>query len=260
MKHYFRQMNFKKSEILLIEDDLALGSSISEVLRLSDFKVHWFTDGLKSLEYLRNNLPDIIISDLMMPFMDGEELFDNIRKNNKFNAIPFIMITANMNDGVKYRQLEKGVNDYIMKPFKSKELIFKIKNLLVLRNHIEKKYKPDPFSKVTIKLSEKDFLVTVNEFVLNNLKSKIGVEELSTHLFISKSTLDKKIRKLANKSITQYIREFKIEYAIKLIDSGERNIQFLVDETGFNSFSYFSTSFKSYVGLTTRDYIKSLQD
>jgi DNA-binding response OmpR family regulator len=258
MEAYFRDMKFKKSEILLIEDDLALGSSISEVLQLSDFKVHWCTDGLKALEYLQNYVPDIIISDLMMPFMDGEELYANIRKNNKFNAIPFIIITANMDDGVKYRQLENGVNDYIMKPFKSKELIFKIKNLLVLRNHIEKKYKPDPFSKVTIKLSEKDFLVSVNEFVLSNLKSKIGIEELSSHLFISKSTLDKKIRKLANKSITQYIREFKLEYAIKLIDLGERNIQFLVDETGFNTFSYFSTSFKSYVGLTTRDYIKSL--
>ena len=72
--------------------------------------------------------------------------------------------------------------------------------------------------------------------------------------------MDKKIRKLTNKNITQYIREFKLEYAIKLIDLGERNIQFLVDETGFNSFSYFSTSFKSYVGLTTRDYIKSIQN
>jgi AraC-like DNA-binding protein len=145
-----------------------------------------------------------------------------------------------------------------MKPFKSKELILKIKNILVLRNHIEKKYKPDPFSKVTINLSQKDFLVSVNEYILSNLKSKISIEDLSSHLFISKSTLDKKIRKLANKSITQYIREFKLEYAIKLIDLGERNIQFLVDETGFNSFSYFSTSFKSYMGLTTRDYLKSL--
>lgn len=258
MEAYIRLMKFKKGEILLIEDDLALGSSISEILQLSDFNVHWLTDGLKALDYLQKNMPDIIISDLMMPFMDGEELFVNIRKNNKFNTIPFVIITANMDDEVKYRQLENGVNDYIMKPFKSKELIFKVRNLLVLRNHIIKKSKPDPFSKVTIKLSKKDFLESVNDFILNNLKSKITVEELSIHLFISKSTLDKKIRKLTNKNITQYIREFKLEYAIKLIDLGERNIQFLVDETGFNSFSYFSTSFKSYVGLTTRDYIKSL--
>ena len=260
MKTYIRDMKFNKSEILLIEDDLALGSSISEILQLSDFDVRWVTDGLKALDYLRHFVPDIIISDLMMPFMDGEALFANIRKNKKFNAIPFIIITANMVEEVKYKQLENGVNDYIMKPFKSKELIYKIKNIVALRNQIENKYKPDPFSKVTIKLSEKDFLVSVNEFIVRNLKSKIGIAELSAHLFISKSTLDKKIRKLANKSITQYIREFKLDYAIKLIDLGERNIQFLVDATGFNSFSYFSVSFKSYVGLTTRDYIKSLKE
>jgi AraC-like DNA-binding protein len=145
-----------------------------------------------------------------------------------------------------------------MKPFKSKELILKIKNLLVLRNNIEKKYKPDPYSKITIKLSEKDFLSSVNDYIVRNLKSKISIEELSIHLFISRSTLDKRIRKLTNKNVSQYVREFKLEYAIKLIDLGERNIQFLVDETGFKSLSYFSTSFKSYVGLNTRDYFKSL--
>lgn len=260
MEAYIRDMKYKKSEILLVEDDLALGSSISEILEIHDFEVHWFTDGLKALDYLQDYIPDIIISDLMMPFMDGEALFAKIKKNKKFNAIPFIIITANIAEEVKYRQLENGVNDYIMKPFKSKELILKIKNILALRNHIERKYKPDPFSKVTINLSQKDFLESVNTFILRNLKSKIGLEELASHLFISKSTLDKKIRKLTNKNVTQYVREFKLEYAIRLIDSGERNIQFLVDETGFNSFSYFSTSFKSYVGLTTRDYIKSLKN
>jgi len=260
MDAYIRLMRVKKSEILLIEDDLALGASILEVLQLSDFKVQWLVDGLKALEYLQKNMPDIIISDLMMPAMNGEQLFINIRKKNKFDTIPFIIITANMDDGVRYRQLENGVNDYIMKPFKSKELILKIKNLLVLRNNIEKKYKPDPYSKVTIKLSERDFLSSVNEYIIRNLKLKISVDELSTNLFISRSTLDKRIRKLTNKNVSQYVREFKLEYAIKLIDLGERNMQFLVDETGFNSLSYFSISFKSYVGFTTRDYIKSLNN
>jgi YesN/AraC family two-component response regulator len=164
-----------------------------------------------------------------------------------------------MDDGVRFRQLENGVTDYVMKPFNSKELIFKIRNLLDLKKSIEKKFKPDPFSKVTIKLSEKDFLTSLNEFLLIDIKSNICIDELSNHLFISRSTLDKRMRKLTNKNITQYIREFKIEYAIKLIDLGERNIQFLVNATGFNSFSYFSRSFKSYVGLSTRDYIKSIQ-
>jgi AraC-like DNA-binding protein len=146
-----------------------------------------------------------------------------------------------------------------MKPFQTKELIFKIRNLLQFKKNIEKKIKPDPFSKVSIRLSGIDFLSSVNDILLKDMKSKIGVDELAKELFISRSSLDKRIRKLSNKNISQYIREFKLQYAIKLIDLGEKNVQFLVDETGFNSFSYFSTSFKSYVGLTTRDYIKSIK-
>jgi DNA-binding response OmpR family regulator len=252
-------MKTRKSNIVLIEDDLALGSLIMELLLLNDFNVNWFVDGMKALDHLKTNMPDIIISDMMMPIMNGEQLYMNIRKNIEFSTVPFVIITANMDDEVKYRQLENGVNDYIMKPFQTKELIFKIRNLLQFKKNIEKKIKPDPFSKVSIRLSGIDFLSSVNDILLKDMKSKIGVDELAKELFISRSSLDKRIRKLSNKNISQYIREFKLQYAIKLIDLGEKNVQFLVDETGFNSFSYFSTSFKSYVGLTTRDYIKSIK-
>jgi DNA-binding response OmpR family regulator len=252
-------MKTRKSNIVLIEDDLALGSLIMELLLLNDFNVNWFVDGMKAIDHLKTNMPDIIISDMMMPIMNGEQLYMNIRKNIEFSTVPFVIITANMDDEVKYRQLENGVNDYIMKPFQTKELIFKIRNLLQFKKNIEKKIKPDPFSKVSIRLSGIDFLSSVNDILLKDMKSKIGVDELAKELFISRSSLDKRIRKLSNKNISQYIREFKLQYAIKLIDLGEKNVQFLVDETGFNSFSYFSTSFKSYVGLTTRDYIKSIK-
>ena len=252
-------MKTRKSNIVLIEDDLALGSLIMELLLLNDFNVNWFVDGMKAIDHLKTNMPDIIISDMMMPIMNGEQLYMNIRKNIEFSTVPFVIITANMDDEVKYRQLENGVNDYIMKPFQTKELIFKIRNLLQFKKNIEKKIKPDPFSKVSIRLSGIDFLSSVNDILLKDMKSKIGVDELAKELFISRSSLDKRVRKLSNKNISQYIREFKLQYAIKLIDLGEKNVQFLVDETGFNSFSYFSTSFKSYVGLTTRDYIKSIK-
>jgi DNA-binding response OmpR family regulator len=248
----------KKLEIVLIEDDLALGAAISELFLISDFNVKWLENGEEALNYLKKNIPDVIISDLMMPIMDGEELFFKIRKNSKFKTIPFILITANINEEIKYRLLENGVNDYILKPFKVKELIYKVNNVINLKKSIEKKINPDPFSKITIKLSEQDFITSLNSILIKNLRSKIDIGELSKQLYISQSTLDKKIRKHTDKNISKYVREFKLEYAIKLINLGERNIQFLVDETGFKSFSYFSTSFKSYVKLTPRDYIKSI--
>lgn len=252
-------MKIYKRKIVLIEDDKALGNSILELLLFNNFEVTWFDDSIKALDYLSQNFPDLIISDLMMPGMNGEDLYLNIRKNKKFTVVPFIIITANIDDEVKLRQLEHGVNDYIMKPFQIKELILKVNNVLELRKNIEKNFGIDPFSKVTIKLSEKDFLTSLNEALLKDIKVRPNLDELSKSLFISKSTLDKRIRKLTNKNISQYIREFKIQYAMKLIDLGERNVQFLVDQTGFGSFSYFSTSFKSYLNISPRDYIKSVQ-
>jgi len=247
-------------KILLIEDDVVLGNSISELLVLSNFEVVWFQDGAEALVYLKNNTPDVIISDLMMPKMNGEELFLKIRKNSKFSTIPFMIITANMDDEVKFKQLQNGVNDFIMKPFKIMELVYKINNVIHLKKNFEKKYSPDPFSKITIKLSKKDFMTSVNEILIKNIKSKIEMDKLCAELFVSKSTLDKRIRKLTNKNASRYIREFRLDYAIKLIKAGEQNIQFLVDETGFGSFSYFSTSFKSYLQFSPRDYIKSIHD
>jgi DNA-binding response OmpR family regulator len=251
-------MKSQNIKILLIEDDVVLGNSISDLLVISNFEVEWFKDGVEALFYLKNNYPDVIISDLMMPTMNGEELFLKIRKNSKFNTIPFMIITANSDDEVKFKQLKNGVNDFIMKPFKIMELIYKINNVIHLKRNFEKKYSPDPFSKITIKLSKKDFITSVNEILIKNIKSKIDMDKLCAELFISKSTLDKRIRKSTNKNASQYIREFRLDYAVKLIQAGEQNIQFLVDETGFGSFSYFSTSFKSYLQLSPRDFIKSI--
>jgi DNA-binding response OmpR family regulator len=249
-----------KKHIVLIEDNLALGESIFDLLTVSNFNVMWLKNGYDAMFYLKANLPDIIISDLMMPVMGGEELFLKIRKSNKFNTIPFVIITASIDDETKFKQLENGVNDYIIKPFKNKELVLKVRNILNLKDQIEKKNSIDPFAKITIKLSEKDFLVAINAILSKSIKKNIAIEELSSLLHVSKSTLDKKIRKRTNKSISQYIREFKLDYALKLIYLGEKNTQFLVDETGFNSMSYFSTSFKKYVGMTPRDYMKSTRN
>jgi DNA-binding response OmpR family regulator len=248
-----------KRNIVLIEDNLALGESILELLIISNFNVKWLKNGYEALIYLNDNIPDIIISDLMMPVMGGGELFLKIKKSNKFNTVPFVIITASVDEETKFKQLENGVNDYIMKPFKTKELVLKIRNILNLRDQIEKKNSNDSFSKITIQLSEKDFLLSINHILAKTIKKNIAIDELSNQLHISKSALDKKIRKRTNKNISQYMREFKLDYALKLIYLGERNTQFLADETGFSSLSYFSTSFKKYVGITPRDYMKSTQ-
>lgn len=252
-------MTKQTTKITIIEDDIVLGTTISEILKLNNFDVLYFKDSVEALFYLNKNIPDIIICDMLMPNLNGEELFFKIRKNNKFNVIPFIMITANIDDDLKFKQLKNGVTDFIIKPFKVQELIYKINNLIFLKNNIEKKFSPDPFSKITIKLSEKDFITSLNEILIQKMKTSIDMNELARDLAISKSTLDKRVRKLTHKNASQYIREFRLDYAVKLIHSGERNIKYIVDQTGFSSLSYFSTSFKLYLNTTPRDFIKSIE-
>lgn len=249
-------MRNQKKEIVLIENDTVLGSSIEELLISKGYNVSWFQEESKILNYFRKNSPDIIISELNIPNMNAIELFLKLKKETRFSTLPFIIITTNTDENSKIKQLEIGLNDYLIKPFNIKELIYKTHNLITLKSNIEKKLSPDPFSKVTIKLSEKDFILSLNDVLIKKLKSKPTNAEIAKQLYISVSTLDKKVRKHSNKNISQYVREFKLDYAIKLIHLGEKNIQFLVTETGFNSFSYFSSSFKSYTGSSARDYIK----
>ena len=249
-------MKKKASKILLIEDDISLGQTVSELLEVNDYEVKWCQNGLEAYHYLETKMPDIIVCDLMMPIMSGEELIFKIRKLKKYDEIPFLIITADMTFETKLKQLENGVNDFINKPFKIQELIFKIKNFLQYKETLMKRTIQDPFSKVTIKLKNKNFFERLNEVIIKNIKSNITIEKIASELFISKSALDKKIRRDKQVNTTKYIREFRIEYAIRLIEAGETNVQQLADSCGFNSLSYFSISFKEYTNTSPKSYIK----
>jgi AraC-like DNA-binding protein len=192
----------------------------------------------------------------MMPIMSGEEFFMKIRKIKKFDELPFIVITADVSFTMKMRQLENGVNDFISKPFKIQELLLITRNFLNYKNTLLDKLKPDHFSKITIKLKSKSFLDILDDLLIKNIKLVISIDFLATELFISKSTLDKRLRALKNCNTTQYIREFRINYAIRLIDAGETNVQQLAEDSGFNSMSYFSSSFKNYTNISPKNYIK----
>lgn len=236
-------MKNQQKSILLLEDDLALGSSVVASLVLSNFNVVWLKDGVEAIAFLRKNTPDIIISDLMMPLMSGEEVYLNIHKLFQHYPIPFIIITSNTDAEVQYRQLENGVKGYLVKPFKVKELILQVNNLIGHKEYIWKKIQKNPFFTVTLELSEPDFKPSTGAVLLKGIQSKIAIEFLSLRLFFCDSTLDNTIRRL-QKAVIWYVWEFKLDYAGKFIESVQRNAQYLVDQIGFASFSYFSIRFK----------------
>lgn len=247
-------MEKNKVTLLLVEDDLSLGQTLSELLVVNGYFVEWCIDGVEASKYLKNNLPEIIVCDLMMPVMSGEELFLKIRNFRKFDQIPFIMITADVSFESKIKQLQNGVNDFINKPFKIQELVLKIQNFLDYKQKVINQSQ-SPVTNIKLKSRKSDFFEKINEIIIKNIKSDITIEQLSKEVYVSKSTLDKKIRKFKQVNISTYIREIRLNYAISLIESGEVNVDTLASESGFNSTSYFSVCFKNYTCLSPKKYI-----
>ena len=247
-------MEKNKVTLLLVEDDLSLGQTLSELLVVNGYFVEWCIDGVEASKYLKNNLPEIIVCDLMMPVMSGEELFLKIRNFRKFDQIPFIMITADVSFESKIKQLQNGVNDFINKPFKIQELVLKIQNFLDYKQKVINQSQ-NPVTNIKLKSRKSDFFEKINEIIIKNIKSDITIEQLSKEVYVSKSTLDKKIRKFKQVNISTYIREIRLNYAISLIESGEVNVDTLASESGFNSTSYFSVCFKNYTCLSPKKYI-----
>jgi DNA-binding response OmpR family regulator len=251
-------MENKTLQLLLVEDDIALGQTISELLTMNNYQVKWCKNGLEAFRFLEDNTPDVIVCDLMMPIMSGEELFLKIRNFRKFDMVPFMIITADMTFERKIKQLENGVNEFINKPFKIQELLLKIKNIIQYKESILK-LNQDPLSKVPVKFRRNDFIENLNSVLIKNLKTNISIEKLASEVHVSKSTLDKKIRSLKKVNISTYIREFKLNYAIKMMEAGQTSVDVLATESGFNSLSYFSICFKKYTGASPKDYIKKLK-
>ncbi len=247
-------MEKNKVTLLLVEDDLSLGQTLSELLVVNGYFVEWCIDGVEALKYLKNNSPEIIVCDLMMPVMSGEELFLKIRNFRKFDQIPFIMITADVSFESKIKQLQNGVNDFINKPFKIQELVLKIQNFLDYKQKVINQSQ-NPVTNIKLKSRKSDFFEKINEIIIKNIKSDITIEQLAKEVYVSKSTLDKKIRKFKQVNISTYIREIRLNYAISLIEAGEINVDTLASESGFNSTSYFSVCFKNYTSLSPKKYI-----
>jgi DNA-binding response OmpR family regulator len=252
-------MNMKDKiyQILLVEDDIVLARTISDLLEESGFIVKFSNDVNGAINYLEKHIPDVIISDLMMPKKNGLQFFNDIKKNPKYNTIPFIIITANSVLDKKLDALQEGVNDYIIKPFIFKELVFKIHNLTELKKNIEIKYKIYLIKTDNLKHSDTLFFRKLDDLIFQNINTTVRVNYLAKSLGVSKSALEKKVNKVTKKNISRYIREYRLEFSIKLIENGVTSIKVIYNQSGFNSASYYSRCFKDYMGITPKAFISN---
>lgn len=243
------------SSVLIVEDNKLLQSYLSDVLR-DHFELHIADNGKEALDLLKQVRPDLILTDVMMPVMDGWELLGKIREDAGLSKIPVIVLTAVAENADRLKGLRLGVDDYIIKPFEVDELLVRISNVINnLRERI--KWAKEFAEEERQDLSEENQLVIeIRDFVKENMAdSKLNVTQLAMHLGLSERQLYRKTAESVGLSPSKLITEIRLQQARELLVSKRYDkLAQISQEIGFESTSYFSKLYLERFGKKPTDY------
>lgn len=249
-----------KPLILLAEDNPDVARYQCELLERNGYRVNWAEDGLMALELLKEEMPNLVITDVMMPHMNGLELCKNIRNEASTAHLPLIIVTARVEDRDRMKGLEAGAEVYLTKPFLGKELLLNIKNLLDQREKLRMKYTEtasehtNPES-TTDENSSTNFQKMLNEVIdLNLSNSEFNSTILAANLCLSRSQLNRKINEELGIDTSRYIRERRMSHACDMLKSPNYSIMDVQIACGFESPAYFSRAFKQRFDMTPTEY------
>ncbi|WP_162555895.1 hybrid sensor histidine kinase/response regulator transcription factor [Reichenbachiella versicolor] len=245
--------------VLLVEDSEDMRLFIKEGLS-NQFDIVEAANGHEGLEILERQMPTLIISDIMMPIMDGIEFAEKVKASKAYNHIPFIFLTAKTSDESQLDGLQRGVDDYITKPFNMNILIQKLNNILTYRSMIVEEFKAESViqpSEIEMVSPDKDFLDDVMSILEDNLMdSEFNVDALVARMGMSRSHFYHKFKDLTGMSGVDYIRRFRLTRAKQYLDNTELNIKEVMFKSGFSSTSYFAKCFKKQFGVSPSEYKK----
>ena len=257
--------------ILIVEDNVELRNFLSDVLSES-YRIIAATNGQEGLDQAREYIPDLIISDIMMPVMDGLDMVKSIKENREICHIPIILLSAKSSLDDRISGLEQGIDDYITKPFSATYLKTRIKSLLHQRKELQEIYwkawseklnntqettleeKLTPSQHQIISYDEQ-FMQQVMQVMEEQMEnSELTVDEFAQLLNLGRSAFYQKLKSIIGLSPVDFIREIRIKRAVQLIDSGEYNFSQVAYMTGFNDPKYFGKCFKRRMGMTPSEY------
>lgn len=247
-------------KILLVEDNNDFRHYLQEELR-RHFVVFEASDGEEGEAVALQQKPDIIITDLMMPKMDGIELCKRIKHNIDVSHIPIILLTASASMENEERGYKEGADAYMTKPFKWEILTARIHNLLAQRRQQQNEFKQNAEAEakdVTIPPADEDFLNKALRFVEKNMdNSEYSVDELSDDMAMSRATLFRKMRSVIGMSPTDFIRNTRLKRAAQLITEGRLSVTEIAYSVGYSSPGHFTKSFKKEFGVLPTQYHKT---
>ena len=249
----------KRGTILIVEDNQEIRHYLSSGLA-GLFNTLEAGNGEEALEKLKDNEVDIIITDVMMPVMDGIKLCKNIKQNIRTCHIPVIILSAKTDIKDQLEGLQVGADDYISKPFAITVLTSKIQNMMRTRRHMLEKYakslEVEP-EKITFNAMDEELLKRAVSIVEENIDNiEFSTDEFAQKMNMSRSNLHLKLKAITGESAIDFIRKIRFKKATELLKSGRYTVAEVSSMVGFNSSSYFATCFKKYVGCLPTEYIK----
>ena len=248
----------EKTIILIVEDNYDMREYIKESLD-KNYLIEEAVNGEQGVRKAEKIIPDLIISDMMMPKMDGNELVRILKNDEKTSHIPIILLTAKAGYENKLQGLETGADDYLTKPFDLKELRVRVKNLIHIRKKLQEKYSKFESLHPSIKEQKRSnmdekFLARVGNVIDEHLsEEKFDVEQFCQEVAMSRTQLHRKLKALTGKPASLYIRSVKLARAKKMIENQQGNISEIAYSVGFSSPVYFTRCFKEEFGYPPSD-------
>jgi signal transduction histidine kinase/ligand-binding sensor domain-containing protein/AraC-like DNA-binding protein/AmiR/NasT family two-component response regulator len=253
-----QELNQYKKTILIVEDNYDLQTFLKELLE-NQYNIILAENGEEGFHYAKSNFPDLILSDIMMPKLDGIEMCNKLQKDQLTKHIPVILLTAKNSTNAKISGLISGAIEYINKPFNTKELLLKINNIIISKEYIISKYRKELISNPEIKLNQ-----TLDEVFLENLTSIINsklyegnlkIETIADSLNMSYSSLYRKCLSLTGQTLVDFVRLIRLRKGAVLITKYGHTISEVAYMVGFNDPKYFSKCFKKLYGKNPKDFL-----
>lgn len=252
--------------ILVVEDNTDLAYFMHDFLS-RNYNVKIAQDGLSGYELAKKWMPDLILTDILMPQLNGLEMINKLKENSNTCHIPVIILSAKSSMDDKILGLETGIDDYITKPFNSNYLNARIKSIIKQRKVVQEYYlaklgsqSTESDGRIPYSVSENNnsFVNTVIEYIEQNIdKTDLKIDDIAQNLFISRTVLYKKIKTFFGLSPVNLIRHYRINKSKQLIKESESSLSEIADLCGFGNLAYFSLCFKKETGLSPSEYKKS---
>jgi signal transduction histidine kinase/DNA-binding response OmpR family regulator len=251
----------KKSEasILVIDDQNEMRTFVKEIFE-KEYDVFEASNGEEGLRLAQKYQPSLIISDVMMPVMNGIEFCRKIRKNLTVSHIPIILLTAKTGDEVEIESLSSGADAYVNKPFNQETLKSRVKVLIENRKKLIKKYSLSTSEDLAVLASndmDKEFLDKFEVVLQKRYEySDLSIEELASEMAVSVSGFYTKIKSITGNSPVEFVRTYRLKKAAQLLKSTNMSVTEISERVGFGTQKYFSNSFKKYFGMSPLNYRK----